>query len=146
MSDFLKSIFISVLMASSVGGVMAKEVVVNIQGIEPSKGGNIMLLLFSEKGFPKKHDLALEILTVKADATEIQLSFNTELDELALKVLHDEDENGQVTKNWTGIIPAEGLGFTNKQTIGITGPPSYKKSKVAINESQSQFNIQVRYP
>lgn len=123
-----------------------KEVTVSIEGIEVERGGNILLLVFSEVGFPKQHEQALQLITVKADTEKKWLSFHTEREELALKVLHDEDENGKVTKNWTGILPAEGLGFSNNQKIGLTGPPGYKKSKVSLSDDSSAFSIQLRYP
>jgi uncharacterized protein (DUF2141 family) len=128
------------------GSTMAKEVMVKVEGVDVNRGGNLMLMVFSETGFPKNHEDALQLITVKADADEILFSFSTDQEELALKVLHDEDENGKVTKNWTGIIPAEGLGFSNAQKIGLTGPPNYKKSKVTIKDQVSQFSIKLRYP
>lgn len=146
MKNFMCVGFIGFML--SMGSAMAKEkeVTVSIEGIEVERGGNILLLVFSQVGFPKQHEQALQLITVKADTENKLLSFITEREELALKVLHDEDENGKVTKNWTGILPAEGLGFSNNQKITLTGPPGYKKAKVSISDNSSVFSIQLRYP
>jgi uncharacterized protein (DUF2141 family) len=68
------------------------------------------------------------------------------VDELAIKVFHDEDGNGKVSKNWTGIYPKEGLGFSNKQKLGTFGPPSYDKSKLSKKEFLKILNISLLYP
>ena len=128
------------------GSTIAKDVTVKVVGVDVKRGGNLIVMLFSETGFPKNHEDAQHLTTVKVNEPEMVFSFNTELEELAIKVLHDENENGEVTKNWTGIMPAEGLGFSNDQKIGLTGPPSYKKSKVTIKNQVSQLSITLRYP
>ncbi|GAC17807.1 DUF2141 domain-containing protein [Paraglaciecola arctica] len=125
---------------------MAKEVTVKVEGVDVKRGGNLMVMLFSEKGFPKKHQDAQQLITVKAEESDMLFVFTTELNEFALKVLHDENENGKVTKNWTGIMPAEGLGFSNDQKIGLTGPPSYKNAKVSVKDQDTEFSIKLRYP
>ncbi|WP_159084076.1 DUF2141 domain-containing protein [Saccharobesus litoralis] len=121
---------------------------VTVTKINPALNGNIVLMLFTEQGFPKKHQLAKHSISLPANQTELTFTLATDLTEFVLKVLHDENEDGKVSKNWTGIIPAEGLGFSNKQTLSFTGPPSYKKSKVSINPTQSisEFQIEIKYP
>jgi uncharacterized protein (DUF2141 family) len=134
------------LMMMMMESTMAKEVTVKVEGVDVKRGGNLMVMLFSETGFPKKHQDAQQLITVKADVNEMQFVFTTELNEFAIKVLHDENENGKVTKNWTGIMPAEGLGFSNEQQIGLTGPPNYKNAKVSVTDQEAEFSIKLRYP
>ena len=71
--------------------------------------------------------------------------FTTDRDHVAVKVHHDEDGDTKVTKNWTGIYPAEGLGFSNKQRVTFTGPPSYKKSKILRANFGEIVEIDMRY-
>ncbi|WP_295892603.1 DUF2141 domain-containing protein [uncultured Vibrio sp.] len=130
-------------------GSFASEITVT--GIEHDRGGNIIVFVFSEDGFPKKHDLAIQQQTQKAKADTMQFLFDmseVELNkgEVAIKVLHDEDENGQVTKNWTGIYPAEGLGFSKQQKVTLTGAPVYKHSKIDVTELASGLTIEMNYP
>jgi len=125
---------------------MANDLKVMIEQIEVDRKGNIMVFLFSEKGFPKKHEHALKEIVVPADKESIEITFSEVPKEFAVKVLHDEDENGKVTKNWTGIVPREGLGFSNDQTLGTFGPPSYDDCKIKRPEADNKVVLKVIYP
>ena len=48
---------------------------------------------------------------------------------------HDGDMDAMVTKNWTGYIPKEGLGFFAGVTI-LRGAPTFQQAKITftINE------------
>lgn len=125
---------------------MADDFTIRVSNIDVSRGGNIGVYIFGRDGFPTKHEKALHSKTLKADKNELNFTFNTDLRELAIKIHHDEDGNGKITKNWTGIIPAEGLGFSNDQKISFLGPPSYKKSKIYPDEFQKGIAIEIIYP
>ncbi len=124
----------------------ATEIKINVTGINVKRGGNIIVMLFGEKGFPKIHKKALAAQTKPATKNTLKFNFTLNSNELAVKVLHDENGDGKVTKNWTGIIPKEGLGFSNGQRISITGPPTYKKSKLFKEQFKTGLNISIRYP
>ena len=66
--------------------------------------------------------------------------------ELAFKVLHDEDSNNKVTKNWMGIWPREGLGFSNDTVMGVAGPPGFDAAKVSKEEIRKGIKMRVIYP
>jgi len=136
-------------MLTSTNIAQATEIKINVTNINVKRGGNIIVMLFGEKGFPKIHKQALAAQTIRATKNILAFSFTLKIiknDELAVKVLHDENGDGKVTKNWTGIIPKEGLGFSNGQRIGITGPPTYKKSKLGKEQFKASLNIPVKYP
>lgn len=124
----------------------ATEIKIKVTDIDVKRGGNIIVMIFGEKGFPKIHQKALVAQTKPATKNTLEFNFTLSSNELAVKVLHDENGDGKVTKNWTGIIPKEGLGFSNGQKIGITGPPTYKKSKLSKDRFKAGLNIPVRYP
>ncbi len=128
------------------GAAMAENTIIRVSGIETERGGNIMIFTFGKNGYPKKHDKALQVQTVKAIKTEMTFRFSLDLDEIAVKVLHDEDENGKVTKNSFGIYPAEGLGFSKGQRVKTFGPPKFKRSKVTKDEYLKGLEIKIRYP
>ena len=143
----MKFIFtLIVLFAFSMEGALAKEIVVAITGIDIDKPGNIIVFLFGEQGYPKVHENALQSITLKAGQPNLEVQFEIVPDEFAIKVLHDEDETGSVTKNWTGIIPSEGLGFSNKQKLGMFGPPDYEDSKLYLSDIKEPISIQMIYP
>lgn len=124
---------------------LAAEINIHVSAIEPARGGTLYVMLFSKDGYPKKHTKALEVLSVAADQSEMDFSFRTERDDIAVKVHHDEDGNSKVTKNWTGIYPAEGLGFSQGQRVRMTGAPSYRKSKVKKADFSEIIEIEMRY-
>ncbi len=119
---------------------------IRVTGIDQVRGGNLIVFIFTEEGFPKKHDLALQRQVRKVSGREMTFEFPIDQQELAIKVLHDEDEDGKVTKNWTGIYPAEGLGFSNKQKVTLTGAPTYERSKILGSEVLSGLTIEMIYP
>lgn len=135
----------SIAMTSS-SITQATAINIKVTGIDVKRGGNIIVMLFSEKGFPKIHQQALATQTKHATKETLTFNFRLNKPELAVKILHDENGDGKVTKNWTGIYPKEGLGFSNGQKIGMTGPPTYKNSKLAIHQFKEGLNILVRYP
>lgn len=48
------------------------------------------------------------------------------------KYFHDENDNGEIDTNWTGI-PKEGFGFSNNAK-GFFGPPSHQKMIFELNQ------------
>jgi len=130
----------------SSGNAMSDELAITVKNIDFNRGGSIVVMLFSKQGFPKNHDKALALQSSKASSSELAFHFKTLPSELAVKVLHDENEDGKVSKNWTRILPAEGLGFSNKQRIGLTGPPKYIKSKIALAHFTEGLTISMIYP
>lgn len=125
----------------------AKDITITASNIDVARGGNLIVYLFGEDGYPKKHAKAL--VTTSRSVTSSDMSFTVSLSEnqssFAIKILHDEDENNKVTKNWTGIYPAEGLGFSNEQKLGTFGPPKYKKSKLDNTTVTGPIVISMRY-
>lgn len=53
----------------------------------------------------------------------------------AVNVLHDEDNNGKIKKGF--ILPKEGIGFSNFQSIGLGNKPSFKKASFELNADTS---------
>jgi len=125
--------------------LVADEINIHVTGIETHRGGVLTVMVFGQNGFPKKHAMALRTKTVPADKAEMDFSFTINRDHVAVKIHHDEDGNNKVTKNWTGIYPAEGLGFSNKQRVTFTGPPSYRKSKLVGADLIKPVKIKMRY-
>ncbi|WP_224055384.1 DUF2141 domain-containing protein [Vibrio penaeicida] len=124
----------------------ASGIEINVTGIDVDRGGNLIVFIFGEDGFPKIHAKALQTQTQSQLSTAMSFTFDIPQQEIAIKILHDEDEDGKVTKNWTGIYPAEGLGFSKKQKVSLTGAPVFKKSKLVRSEFESGVNIEMVYP
>jgi len=128
--------------------LMANQIEVIVDNIDIKRGGEIRVYLFSEKGFPKVHEDALQLQSKQAIEKSMRFIFTLDesIKELAIKLYHDENSDGKVSKNWTGIYPSEGLGFSNNQTLGVFGPPSYKSSKLTKDKFLNPINISIIYP
>lgn len=62
----------------------------------------------------------------------------------AAVVLHDENSNLKMDKNWIGL-PKEGYGFSNN-VMGAFGPPSFNKASFEhIDNVQTSITIKLRY-
>ncbi len=60
----------------------------------------------------------------------------------AVNILHDENENGKIDKGF--ILPIEGIGFSNFQSIGLTNRPNFEKASFEVKENKT-INVKVIY-
>ena len=60
----------------------------------------------------------------------------------AINILHDENKNGKIDKGF--ILPIEGIGFSNFQTIGFTNKPNFLKASFEVKENIA-ISIKVIY-
>jgi len=125
--------------------VVAKDIVIHVENIDIRLPGHIMVMLYERDGFPKNHAKAIAINVIPVTNEKVITRFTSVPAEFAIKILHDEDETGQVTKNWTGIMPAEGLGFSNGARIRF-GPPKFKNAKLNLEDSHNPITIMMIYP
>ncbi len=144
----MKFIFVLILFTIPITSTAAEEqIAIKITSIDVNRGGNLMLLVFGEKGFPIQHSDALVIRTIPISKETIIVKLPApKNNELAFKVLHDEDSNNQVTKNWSGIWPAEGLGFSNGKRMGSFGSPTFSQTKFSRENALGGVTLQLVYP
>jgi uncharacterized protein (DUF2141 family) len=60
----------------------------------------------------------------------------------AVNILHDENKNGKIDKGF--ILPKEGIGFSNFQTVGLTNRPNFSKASFELKENKS-ISVKVIY-
>lgn len=141
-------VFSSVMMVSAsnvIGSDNWQAATLNVQGVEVARGGQIQVFVFFKDGFPIKHEKAVRSYTEPATANTIVLAVDVPADaEFALKVHHDEDASQTVTKNWTGVYPAEGLGFSSGARIRLM-PPSFADAKMTFMNDEV-ISIPMIYP
>jgi len=128
--------------------VMAEDkVVVKVTSVDVNRGGNLIILVFGNNGFPIQHKEALVTQTINVSKETMMVTFPIpQKKELAIKVLHDEDLNNRVTKDWTGIWPHEGLGFSNGKSMGMFGPPSFMQAKISRESALTGVDLNIVYP
>jgi len=58
----------------------------------------------------------------------------------AVNILHDENNDGKIKKGI--ILPKEGIGFSNFQSIGFSNRPSFSKASFSVlNDKKIKVNI-----
>lgn len=60
----------------------------------------------------------------------------------AVNILHDENKNGKIDKGF--ILPIEGIGFSNFQSIGLRNRPNFSKASFELKENKT-ISIKVIY-
>ena len=126
-----------------------QSIIVEVSDIDVDRGGNLIVLVFGAAGFPVEHDKALFAQTQPVSAARMTFTLDVPAPsqaELAFKALHDQDANGKVTKNWTGIWPREGLGFSNGARMHSLGPPKFDDAKIPRAQALQGVAMPVRYP
>lgn len=134
------------IMIFTMNSSSATEITIEVTSVDTEKGGSVLVFIFGKEGFPIQQDKAILVQKDSELFDTMEFYFDINIDEIAVKVLHDEDNSGKVTKNWTGIYPGEGLGFSNDQKVGLTGPPTYEGSKVSKLDFEDGLSISVLYP
>ena len=135
------------LLLITMGEVMANSLTIKVQNIDINRNGQIIIFLFEKEGFPKKHSNSIQLFTHEASSNTLEKKFYNLPKFVAVKILHDENKDGKVTKNWTGIFPREGLGFSNNQSIGVFGPPTFKDCSFKLEKNENKtINIKLKYP
>ena len=115
------------------------ELVVVVSDLEGDKGAVMLALLDSLEMFDAG-DVAFRQASVpvqdgKATVVIGDLPFGT----YAIKVYHDENENGELETNFVGF-PTESFGFSN-DAMGRFGPPSFDEAKFEFSERRKEIEI-----
>lgn len=117
---------------------------VEVKELQNSKGV-VQFALYNKDGtIPDEHyKKCCKILKEKIQNGTSKVTFsNLPLGKYAVNILHDENENGEIDKGF--ILPIEGVGFSNYQSIGLTNRPNFSKASFDLN-SDKKIAIKVIY-
>lgn len=117
---------------------------VNVAHLQNSTGVVQFSLYNTEGSIPDEH-FEKYFLQLKSSISENESSVtfeNIPKGTYAINILHDEDEDGKVTKGF--ILPIEGLGFSNFTSLNLLNRPNYTKARFNL-ESDKTMNIKVIY-
>lgn len=107
--------------------------------------GNVQFFLYNkEDSIPDekfKKYYKKEIGTISKNSATIMFN-NLPKGKYAVFILHDENKNGKIDKKF--ILPTEGVGFSNFQSINLSNRPNFSKASFMINENSTK-NIKVIY-
>ena len=132
----------------SVAEDINSKIEVTITNIDKSRGGNLIIYVLKDERSNLNDDniVSLRVFKAHRKMQRVIFSANDLPEELTFKVLHDEDENGRMTNNWTGFWAGEGLGFSNGQKSGVLGAPNFDESKLTREEYLAGVSLVLDYP
>jgi len=116
---------------------------VDLSGLRNAKGHVLVSVFRTEAGFPDDPSKAVQKQRVAVNGDKAVAKFNAlPIGTYAVAVLHDENDDLKMDKNFVGI-PKEGYGFSNN-AIRLTGPPSFKEASFEHDKNQV-LEIKVKY-
>ncbi len=62
----------------------------------------------------------------------------------AINILHDENVNGKIDKKFMLPLPAEGIGFSNYKSLGLSNRPKFSKASFWLHKNLT-INIKIIY-
>lgn len=113
------------------------SLVVDVSGLRNSKGILQVALYNKEGSIPDEHYRNyFRLIREEINEDSAKLIF-TDLPEgkYAVNVLHDENNNGKIDKGL--ILPEEGIGFSNYESIGLRNKPSFEKASFDLSADKS---------
>ena len=117
------------------------ELIVEVKNIKESIGLIYVALYDSDETYLKK-----DIFSKSVSATQgnIQLVFkDLPFGDYAVSAIHDANTNMELDKNSIGI-PKEGFGFLDGE-MGMFGPPSFEKVKIAWRGGSIKIEVPLKY-
>jgi uncharacterized protein (DUF2141 family) len=126
--------------------VSVNGITVTINNFRNTKGHVLISLFKDGNGYPD--DPLKAIRKEKANITDNHIAIISFTDlpagQYAAVVLHDENSNVKMDKNWLGL-PKEGYGFSNN-VMGMFGPPSFSKASFQHKaDQQTKITIRMKY-
>jgi len=118
---------------------------VTVTGFRNRKGLLLCSLFQTAEGFPDDAEKAYQRLRRKIDGDSVEIVLEDVLPgEYAIAVLHDEDEDGAITRGFFGI-PTEGAGASNNPRPR-RGPPRYDEARFPYDGDKLELEITLQYP
>ena len=110
---------------------------ISVSNIDPVDGKLWVALCNSEDSY-KKGKMPFKRTKVAVTRAQQSITFiDLPAGEYAVKIIHDENDNGKFDTNIIGI-PKEGFGFSNNSK-GKMGPPSFSKAKFTIDSNKKIY-------
>lgn len=104
------------------------DLTINVNELRNSTGVVVFALYDREDAFPDEHyKKYLKKLTGKIVNGSSAVTFeNLPVGKYAVNILHDENKDGKIKRGL--LMPKEGIGFSNFQSIGFSNRPSFQKA------------------
>lgn len=117
---------------------------IHVTGVRNAKGGVGGLLFRSTEGWPENRDKAAARGTFPIVDGKSTLKFDhLAAGQYAVVVLHDENENKKLDRNFL-TIPKEGFGFANNPKVGLSAP-KFQTATINIGGPSTEIEIRMTY-
>ncbi|MCF6182522.1 DUF2141 domain-containing protein [Lutibacter sp.] len=120
------------------------SLIIKVKYLRNSKGVVQFALYNKEGSIPDekyKRYYKKKIAPITKDSSTVIFS-NLPEGRYAINILHDENKNGKIDKSF--LLPKEGIGFSNYQSIGIGNRPKFSKASFLLN-SDTVKEVKVIY-
>jgi uncharacterized protein (DUF2141 family) len=127
-----------VLLTSFINTNDSFSLTIEVTDLRNSKG-LVQFALYNKDGTITDEDFKNYYKISKAQITKNSsvITFNNiPKGEYAINVHHDENNDGKINKGF--ILPTEGIGFSNFQTIGFTNRPNIKKASFNLIKNMTE--------
>ena len=136
--------FLTILMLSSFSNQKQEtcSLTVDVSGLRNSKGTVQFALYNREDAFPDEHyKKYFQKLTGKIVNGTSTITFkNLPEGKYAVNILHDENNDGKIKKGI--LLPKEGIGFSNYESIGFSNRPSFTKASfIVLKDKMIKVNL-----
>lgn len=112
----------------------AAEIHLEINNIEPLEG-HVLVALYNSASAFNGDGGPVASMRVPAKADTLKQTFSDLEDGVyAIKMYHDENDNGELDSNFLGI-PSEGYGFSNNPNV--FGPASFEDAQFEVTQTTS---------
>lgn len=139
-------LFTSLLLSSYTfqNNQLSCQITVNVKDLRNSKGV-VQFALYNQDGsIPDIHfkKFFRKMIGEIKDSTSSVSFDNLPPGKYAVNILHDENKNEKIDRGF--ILPIEGVGFSNYQSIGISNRPNFSKASFDVKGNKT-INVKVIY-
>ncbi|MGE0090161.1 MAG: DUF2141 domain-containing protein [Bacteroidales bacterium] len=114
---------------------------VEVNKLRNSKG-NVQFTLYNKDGSLPDEDYEKYYKILKGEIinnSSVVTFENLPAGIYAVNILHDENTNGKIDRPF--LIPQEGIGFSNYESIGMANKPKFANASINLNDN---LKIQVK--
>ncbi|HEY9115632.1 MAG TPA: DUF2141 domain-containing protein [Bacteroidales bacterium] len=117
---------------------------IEVNELRNNEGVVVFALYNSEDALPDEHyEKYFKIATGKIENGSSSVIFeNLPAGKYAINILHDENEDGEIKKGF--ILPKEGIGFSNYQSIGLSNRPKFSNASFDLKENKT-ISVKIIY-
>jgi uncharacterized protein (DUF2141 family) len=133
---------LSVLVPSSPVGADFSGIVVEVEALR-SDAGQVRVAVFPESGWVEEGRQIATCHTAVHHGHAMCVITDVRPGTYAIAVLHDEDDDGGLDRNFLGL-PSEGFGFSNDAPTGL-GPPSFHDASFRFEGGETDLVVHARY-